>query len=372
MCAMGAASPFALAPTRLRAHLVDRLGSRLHRAGLTGVLEQLDRVAERCQVPGKAAGEGFTWDDVDRNDPSWWPQGVAALHSGGVLLVSWYAKRGRFLRTPGSRISIVDRRQPGDPRYGHVLLVVPRRLLGVLLMGRVRVHAGGIAVHGGHLYVADTLFGVRVFRLDDLMQVPRPAPEEPRRPRIGVLRWFAGGDVGRHGGKHVLPQLMAFRVPLRRGARRFRYSFLSIGDVAGRPNLVVGEYRRKAEGPPRLARYPLDPRTGLPVAGDQGRCAPVEVYEGQPSRMQGAAVHDSTWFVTASAGEGVDGDLYVGTPDRWHRHRGVLPSGPEALAWSRPGEELWCVSEWPGRRWVFPIPTSRWRPAGVSASRLRG
>ena len=363
MSAMGAASPFALAPTGLRAHLVDRLGERLRRAGLDGVLGQLDRVAERCQVPGEAAGEGFTWDDVDRSDPSWWPQGVAALDSGNVLLVSWYAKRGRFLRTPGSRISVVDRTRPGDPRYGHVLLVVPRRPLGVLLMGRVRVHAGGIAVHGGHLYVADTLFGVRVFRLHDLMQVRRP---EPRRPRMGVLRRSAGGGFGRHGCDHVLPQLMAFRVPLRRGARRFRYSFLSIGDVAGRPNLVVGEYRRKAEGPPRLARYPLDPRTGLPVVGDQGRCAPVEVYEGQPSRMQGAAVHDSTWFVTASAGEGVDGDLYVGAPDRWHRHRGVLPSGPEALAWSRPGEELWCLSEAPGRRWVFPIATTAWA-ADVSA-----
>jgi hypothetical protein len=77
--------------------------------------------------------------------------------------------------------------------------------------------------------------------------------------------------------------------------------------------------------------------------------------------MQGAAVHGSTWFVTASAGEDVGGDLYVGAPGAWVRHRRVLPPGPEDLAWSVPGQELWCVSEWPGRRWVFPVATSPWR-----------
>jgi hypothetical protein len=153
---------------------------------------------------------------------------------------------------------------------------------------------------------------------------------------------------------------MTLRVPLRAGLRRLRHSFLSIGEVDGRPNLVVGEYRRRAQGAPRLVRYALDPATGLPEAGTSGRTTPLAVHEDQPHRMQGAAVDASTWVLSASAGEDVPGDLYVGAPGSWVRHRGVLPTGPEDLAWSRSGRELWCVSEWPGRRWVFPVATDRW------------
>jgi hypothetical protein len=359
---MAAAPRYALTATRPRSSLVDRVGRRLPRVALDGVLDDLDRAAERCLVPGEAAGEGYTWDFVDREDPSWWPQGVASIRSGRVLLVSWYARRPGLLRPPGSRISVIDRTRPEAPRYRHVLLVSPHRRLGVLTMGTVPVHAGGIAVDGNLLHVADTAFGVRVFDLGDVMRVPRrPSGGDGRTPRTGIDRLPRSvGGIGARGYDYVLPQLMAYRVPLRSGARRLRYSFLSIGQVAGRPNLVVGEYRRKGEGSPRLARYPLDPRTGLPAADELGRCIPLEVYEGQPSRMQGAAVHESAWFVTASAGEGSPGDLYVGAPGAMHRHRGVLPTGPEDLGWSRPGEELWCVSEWPGRRWIFPIAASHW------------
>jgi len=339
---VGAATPYALTVTRPRSDVLARLGSRLAPVGLDGVLGDLDRTAEACAVPGEAAGPGFTWEDRDRDDRTWVPQGVAGLRSGEVLLVSWYATRRRLFRTPGARISVVDRTGPGAPRYRHVLLVAPHRRLGVLTVGTVPVHAGGIAVVGDLLYVADTLFGVRVFRLRDAMRTRDGA----RRP---------------HGYDYVLPQLMALRLPLRAGRRRLRFSFLSAGELAGMPTLVVGEYRRAREAPPRLVRYPLAPATGLPVADASGRVDPVEVHEGQPSRMQGVAVHGSTWWITASAGEGVAGDLYVGTPGTWVRHRGVLPTGPEDLAWSRPGEELWCVSEWPGRRWVFPVAADRWR-----------
>ncbi|RBY94220.1 hypothetical protein DQ244_02415 [Blastococcus sp. TBT05-19] len=333
---MPPAPPFALTAARSRTHLVDRLGARLRRVGLDGVLGDLDRAAVRCPVPGEAAGEGLTWDERDRHDPTWWPQGVASTRSGRVLLVSWYARRGRRLRSPGTRISVVDRTHPEGPRYRHVRLVVPRRRPWRLAYGAVRVHAGGIAVQGDLLLVADTLVGVRVFRLADVMAVRRDTSS-------------AGSD------DLVLPQLTAFRVPLRAGRRRLRHSFLSTGEVDGRPTLVVGEYRRKDDRPPRLARYPLDPRTGLPAVDGHGRCAPLEVHEDQPRRMQGVAVHGSSWFLTASNGEGAAGDLYAGAPGAWHRRRGVLPAGPEDLAWSRPGEELWCVSEWPGQRWVFPV-----------------
>jgi len=80
--------------------------------------------------------------------------------------------------------------------------------------------------------------------------------------------------------------------------------------------------------------------------------------------MQGVAVHDRTWYLSASSGEGRPGDLYVGAPSAWQRHRGVLPTGCEDLDWSVPGQQLWCATEWPGRRWVFPVDVRPWPGSG--------
>ena len=338
--------------------VVDALGRRLPRVGLDGVLAELDRSATPCPVPGAAAGDGFTWEPDDRDDRHWWPQGVAALREGAVVLTSWYAKRRWLVRTEGSRISVVDRSDPTAPRYGHVLLVVPRRWPRVS-MRSVPVHAGGIAVLGDLLYVADTLAGVRVFDLRDLAQVPR-------RRLDAVLPWRAAGTrtLGRrwtggftaYGHRHVLPQRLRLRAPRRSG---LRWSFLSVGQVEGQLSLVVGEYRR-AGSTPRLARYPLDPATGLPLVGPDGRCLPLEVHAPAPVRMQGVAVHGSRWWVSSSSGEGRPGDLHVGAPGAFRRHRGVLPPGPEDLDWARPGEQLWCLSEWPEHRCVFPVDTAPW------------
>ncbi|MCW2606801.1 MAG: hypothetical protein JWO60_1494, partial [Frankiales bacterium] len=301
------------------------------RVGLEGVLDRLDRAGTPCEVPGEAAGRGFTWDDGDREDPQWWPQGVTVARGGDVLLVAWYAKRDRYGRSAGSRVTVVDVRDPDRPRYRHVLLVTDRRALSRVPGGRVVSHAGGLTVVGGLLLVADTATGLRVFRLDDVLAHP--------------------------GGQLVLPQLRRVRQPrLRRGA--LHWSFLSAGDVDGEKSLVVGEYGRKGSTP-RLVRYPLDPATGLPATGADGRCLPRGVHEQQPLRMQGVAVVGQTWFVTASAGEGRPGDLHVGRPGAWTTHRGVLPTGPEDLD-AGPGGELWCATEWPGRRWVFAVDPARW------------
>jgi len=340
----------ALRTTRPRSSRAARPGRRSTRIGLDGVLADLDRDAAPTAVPGEAAGDGFTWDAADRDDPAWWPQGVASLdEAGDVLLVSWYAKRrGRCSASPGARISVVDRRDRERPRYRHVLLAAPRAW-PLRPFGAVPVHAGGIAVVGDLLHVADTIAGVRVFRLSDVLRVPRRS----------LGRRLARGAPAGEDDVLVLPQRQRLRVPLLTGTGRLRFSFVSVGEVAGQLSLVAGEYRRSG-GAPRLVRYPLDPATGLPLPGARGRCAPVEVHEHAPPRMQGAAVHGSTWYVSASAGEGNPGDLHVGAPGALRRHRGVLPPGPEDLSWSRPGQELWCLSEWPGHRCVFPVDAARW------------
>jgi hypothetical protein len=327
--------PFSLRATAPRGRALVALARRLPKAGLGGVLADLDRTGRATDVPGDAAGRGFGWEPRDDHDPAWWPQGVACLDGDALLLVGWYRKPGRSGRGAASRVTVVDRTEAEHPRYRHVRLVSPRRPLWLRGLGPVRVHAGGIAVRDGLLYVADTVGGVRLFRLDDILRVPGPG-----------------------GHEYVLPQWRRLRVPRRPGPW-LRFSFLSLGDVEGRLGLVVGEYRR-AGSAPRLVHYPLDPATGLPVAGDDGWCAPLSVHDRQPLRMQGVAVHGATWYVSASAGRGRPGDLHVGRPGAFRRHGGVLPTGPEDLDWAVPGRRLWCATEWPGGRWVFAIDAHRW------------
>lgn len=340
--------------------LVHRAGrplrTRPRRVGLDGVLDRLDRTGAWTDVPGDAAGRGFRWDDRDVETRWWFPQGVtarldpddppdAAPSDAGtaaersVLLTSWYGHGGLGYLLLGSRLSVVDLGTVAAPRYAHVRLVEERRLVGVPGLRRVPVHAGGLAWYGDHLFVAASGGGLRIFR---------PADVQRLRSRVR----------GR-GTRHVLPQVGAYEAQADTGLRGMVYSFLSLERGTDTDHLVAGEYGRKGTGRHRLLRFALDRSTGLLQAGADGVARPVEMGEGVP-RMQGATIVDGTWFVTASAGEGNPGDLWVGRPGALVKHRGVLPTGPEDItAW--PGSErLWSLTEWPGRRWVFPVDGARW------------
>lgn len=311
-------------PHRLVAGRVRHVSRRA--VGLSGVLARVDRRGRWVRPPGDAALPGFTWDDVDRASPRWYPQGITAAPDGRpVLLTSWYA-RGFMRWWHGARISVIDLSDEGGPRYGHVRLVRPVRGLG--LRWPAWIHAGGLAWYGPHLFVACGRDGLRVFRVDDM--------------RRGWLGGF------------VLPELVAWASANDEGSVPFTYSFVSVERGSDGDRLVAGEYGR-AGGSHRLVRYALDPSTHLPVAGDDGVSVPLELHEDQAPRMQGATVVDGTWFVTASSGEDNPGDLWTGTPGALVRHRGVLPTGPEDIAFEPGDRRLWTLTEWPGRRWVFPL-----------------
>lgn len=340
-------------PTALR--LVHRPGrglrSRPRRVGLDGVLDRLDRTGTWTDVPGDAAERGFRWDDRDVDTRWWFPQGITAhldpddaacdgpWSGRPVLLTSWYGHGGLGYLLLGSRISVVDLGLSASPRYAHVRLVEERRLAGVPGLRRVPVHAGGLAWYRDHLFVAASGGGLRIFR---------PADVQRLRSRMR----------GR-GARHVLPQVGAYEAQADSGLRGMVYSFLSLEHGDETDHLVAGEYGRKGSGRHRLLRFALDRSTGLLRTDADGIARPVELGEGVP-RMQGATIVDGTWFITASAGEGNHGDLWVGRPGALVKHRGVLPTGPEDVtAW--PGtDRLWSLTEWPGRRWVFPVDGARW------------
>jgi hypothetical protein len=325
--------------------------------GLRGVLADLDRRASRAEVPGEAAAGGFTWEPRDATTRRWWPQGIttsADAHGPGpqdgtldgrpVVLTSWYAHGVLGWLLLGSRISVVDLSDEDAPRYRHVLLVEPRRRLGLHRLRPVRVHAGGVVWYGDHLFVAGSARGVRVFHVDDVVRVR--------------VRWRT------RGYRYVLPQLTRYVADTDPGAQPLTYSFLSLDRAGDVDHLVVGEYGRKG-GSHRVARYALDRGTGLLRADAAGSAVPVEGHDAVAPRMQGAVLVDGTWVLTASAGEDVPGDLWVGRPGALHRHRGVLPTGPEDVTWWPQRGQVWTLTEWPGRRWVYAVEADRWvRSAG--------
>ncbi len=306
------------------------------RVGLGGVLAERGRRAWSARVRGVAAERGFRWSLRDTFDRIWWPQGVdvAAVDGGRVLAVSWFAKPERGLER-GVRLTFVDLRTR-RPRYHHVLLAeTSRSASGRVELHPVRIHAGGIAWLDDSILVADTVGGLREFRLDNLLRVPEPF----------------------HGSVHVLPQHARHRARTVPGDRAMRFSFVSIEHTDGPPLLVTGEYGVGGHDD-RLVRLGLD-GTG-------------ETHQPGLSRMQGVCIVDGTWYVTTSSGEWNGGDLWVGTPDALTRHRRVLPAGPEDLAYDRIAGRLWSLSEWPGRRRVFTIDPTRWRTGREETVRLLG
>jgi hypothetical protein len=258
--------------------------------------------------------------------------------------VSWYAQPRRGV-SMGARVSVVDLRDPAHPRYHHVLLVSPRAGGDRVAFDPVAVHAGGLAWSGDRLFVAATFAGILEFRVSDILAVAT------RTSR----------SVSPFGYRHVLPLHARHRPIDPRAGGRMRYSFLSLetesdtgagtgtdstgarDDGAETVRLVAGEY-----GPDdrlRLARLSIVPDGG--VVDD--------THTPGIAHMQGAALHDGSWFVSASRGDRANGDLWVGPTGSLVRHAGVLPPGPEDVT-IRPGsDEPWSVSEYPGRRWLYSI-----------------
>ena len=330
---------------------IDSLASIVGgRAGIDGVLDDLDRRAHSTWVPGCAVDHGFTWDRADRGTQQWWPQGISTsadasdtedIRGRKVLAVSWYAKDGQ-----GSRISFVDLH---SLRYRHVLLVQPVVRDGRVDLEPLTVHAGGIVWCGPYLHVAGTAKGLFSCRLDDILRIPDPV-FDPDPDKVGR----DGDRLATYGYRYVLPVRFTYRAQSDKGAAAMRYSFLSLDRSGDRPRLVAGEYGR-ARQTTRLASYALDPDSFHLHCGDDGVSLPERLEErGQPG-MQGAALVRDTWYVTSSHGPWGLGSLHVGTPGAFREHRWALPMGPEDIAYWPSLDTFWSVSEHPHRRWVYAV-----------------
>lgn len=304
--------------------LVGRYGDPV---GVAGVVAGLNRQAVRVPVPGLAVEWGFGWDDEDNATQRWWPQGITnSARVPGVdrrlLVTSWYAKDDR-----GSRITIIDL---DTLRYRHVLLVVPELESGTVRMRPLTVHAGGLVWGGPYLHVAGTRRGLFSCRMDDIVEV------EPGEETFGH--------------RFALPVRFAYDAQHDRD--QMRYSFLSLDRSTEVPHLVAGEYGR-GDMTRRIVRYPLDPETDHLHAQEDGVSRPVSFDDRGLGHMQGAAIVRGRYYVTTSRGRWRLGAMQVGEPGSFRTHRQAMPVGPEDLCYWEDDDQLWSLSEYPGRRFVF-------------------
>ena len=321
-----------------RAALAAELGGPV---GLPGVLADLDRRLRRTWAPGRAVRRALAWERTDARDRTWWPQGISSsaeacpdpdvdtVEGRRLLVTTWYSKAGA-----GARVSFVDLDRL---RYRHVLLV--RAVLddtGTAAVEPVPVHAGGIVWDGPRLHVAATRRGFHTFDVRDILRVPE-----------------AHRDLGTHGHRYLLPLRSSQRGGVDGDRERLRHSFLSLDREASPPHLLVGEYG-SARQTRRLARFLLDAE-GEPVAGDDGLARAQTIDDATMVRTQGVAVARGRHHLTSSQGPWTPGTVYVGEPGAWRAHRFAVPMGPEDLTWWPSRDELWTLTEHPGRRWLVAL-----------------
>ena len=345
-----------------RADAVSALASHLGGpVGLEGVLADLNRTAIVATVPGRAPVWGFTWDTEDDRSQRWFPQGISTSADQGdtgeidgreVLCTSWYSQDIGGLNK-GSRVTFVDVTSRRAPRYRHVLLVEPFLSAGGVVDVRpVRAHAGGIVWHGPYLHVAGTTRGLLSCCLDDIVAVPRDRDRAGGDPTSLGLR--PDGAVDGFGYKYLLPVRFTYDGFADDGVEAMRYSFLSLDRSTSPNQLIAGEYGRDGMST-RLVRYGLDPSTSLLSAGEDGRSHPLHLSAEGVEGMQGVTVVGETYYVTTSSGRYGYGSLYVGQPGAFTCHAKVMPIGPEDITYWPSRDELWSLTEYPSRRYVFAM-----------------
>jgi hypothetical protein len=314
--------------------------------GIAGVLADLNRRAHAVHVPARAATWGFRWNEQDGNSKRWWPQGITSSADIGpgsdfvdgraVLCTSWYSKDVDGLNK-GSRVTFVDITSARSIGYRHVLLVEPVvRDDGRIDVRPVKVHAGGIVWHGSYLHVAGTERGLYTFRIGDIVRSPTT-----------VL-----------GYRYLLPARFTYAAHADDGFERLRYSFLSLDRSSSPVELLAGEYGR-GSSTTRLVRYELSPETDLLLATEDGVARPLELHSRGLEGMQGAVRVGGRYYVTTSAGRWRSGSLYVGRPGAFTKHARVLPVGVEDICFWPSRNQLFSLSEYPGRRYVFAMNRSQ-------------
>lgn len=284
------------------------------------------------KYPGR---NGFIWEKGDGDTGDWYPQGIAGLRTDQrhTLIISWYGKESAAQK--GVRLSFVDVK---TLKYRHVLLVESG---GAGKVKPLLLHAGGIAVVGHMIYVADTTRGVRMFDANKIFQVT----DTDHKDAFGE---GAGGKFGAYSYLYVMPQIKRFTT----SGRRFSYLATDWTNKEA-PVLISGNYKTGSDKAPDLRRVHAWNMNGEDVGSlkwDTHNTFGVEA----PTLVQGAAVLDDFVFMVTSGGSA---KLQVGKlqPKNLGIKTYAMPHGIEDIYMDPNTNLMWTLTEHPGARIVFPF-----------------
>ncbi|MGP4020991.1 hypothetical protein [Saccharopolyspora sp. 5N708] len=379
---------------------VDQLDGQLPKLGVQNILEQANRqgsTGAACTSPALDTMRGpalrkFCFNDQDTGtvggNVEWMPQGVTTVAdaqedqqwgSKQAFLVSWYDRGTAPVK--GVRVSFLD---PATSRYQHVLLVYPyinsngnpsyEPVTTPQAGTGDSVHAGGIVWYGNYLYVVDTARGIRVFDMRYIYDLASASNGNTTdQNQVGRQNNVYYG----FGYRYVMPQVAGWSNPegvidhpgdyqCTAGGRQ-RYSYVSLDRSTTPDTLLTGEYcadQGDANLNGRVARWNLDGATGLPSPDADGVWRAKSAYRLPKPRVQGATATEGRWYLSTSNGENNAGNMQAAVPDN-PTGAGVLTAdgpnravaiGVEDLSYWPGRNELWTVTEHPGKRVLYAVP----------------
>ena len=317
---------------------------------------------KRCPVSNDEVGDpevGFTLLSrlcFPKEESTWLSQGLAGSHErrtadspGGTwLVVSWChrggAKSCSAATETKTRVTLVRLAGAGAKRFGHVELTEPacsREVGRQCTLKALSAHAGGAAVAGRWLYVADT-DRVLVFDLSFFLVDRQGEPVLPLDHSFEVRD--VGGPPGRRGPS---PR------PAARTTKTGKYlSSLSI-DANG--SLVVAQYL-DTKHDALVARFPLTSDGRLVVTG--GRVYSTAVYtidkDSDIDKVQGVASARGTLLFSTSRAR-----LERARPNT------VRQEDDKCIRWGQNQAQdlyaspatgvLWGINEYPGDRTIWSV-----------------
>ena len=259
----------------------------------------------------------FEWEAGDQNVTYWIPQGLTGGKVGNrdYVIVSWHYDETNIADDPnpsasgdkGIRVSLADvATLGGNVPYRHALLVEPKGAAGFV---SVNIHAGGMALYGPYLYVADTSRGVRIFDTTRIMAVSTSATCSAQIGKVGA-------ETCAYGYAYAIPQIGGYYYPTGTDATcRAKFSYLSLDTTSNPPSLISGEYDNDVNVGiySRILRFPLDATTHKLAVDPQSVAHANGAWYAGNRNVQGATAINGKFFLNATR---YNGSLFTGTQNQ--------------------------------------------------------
>ncbi|TCD11270.1 hypothetical protein EZ449_05995 [Pedobacter frigidisoli] len=325
--------------------------------------------AHGFNIPAANRAGGFKWNAGDEETAEWRPQGIAGFTMGGrrFILTTWYGTEpddvaGVHNGHKGVRLALADITDLSNVTYRLILLVqqysntsnsllwdnlyaqdgnAAHNYTKGSLFAPITIHAGGVAIYGTKVYVADTGRGLRVFDLNNFIAVSSDSESQCGKMANNTLQAFNYG--------YILPETGWYQLS---GASP--YSCVEFGEGN---NLWFGQYygfNKNGTGTPP-SQTPAVSGFALNTSGQLTGAAPTAITprddiagDTKVFNMQGAYRKGTQTFMSIT-----NNSEYEGSTARFLRYNdgaalGVRyrwPHGAEDLYYESATGLLWCLTE---------------------------